>query len=1342
MRLRFLFLLLTFNCLALPAQQIDQLFYHYKDTVLSLPLNTQHFFVYVDTNEISLERLQRLYEVTEVVNSVMPNVVGLQLNVPNNNYDSVITVLKQQDYVLDVEPVVGDSVTTNVSRLFYVQLHSHDDYPFLESMANRSGTTIVEQISFSNKWYELRVDKNSNGNSVEVANQFWETGHFANVDPGFILRFQPCGGNMCVSDSSFDVQWGMKAIKACSAWKITTGDTSVRVAVIDMGIDENHKEFDSTHVVCSYDAETNSSPAGVYYIVDEEDRIVPPHPYLSDTCYHGIHVGGIIFANHNRNQVAGLAPNSSLVNISTRFVTYAADTNYKKFGSLIWLADSVGSCVINNSWRARINHRNIRAISLEDAIDSAIAHGRVVVFAAGNGENNSSVYYPANYRPEILVVGAVDSFFMKRSGSCVGPELDILAPGVDILSTHNNNGYKFDGGTSMAAPHVSGVAALMLSINPSLTAKEVRDYIEQTAQKSILYNYEEQHENGSWCDESGYGILDAHRAVLKAAFNKVYGDTVLTLCGSGRYTARAAHNVGIDSVYYYWTTSEGLRIMGGSYSDTVTVSATDGGMGHLCCHVIHDGDTITSSINIHVTSARTMFENVSLASNMAFPDTFIVCGKVTIDSTETITWQGKTVYCGSRASLIVRPGGKLILDADTLTNACPGKMWQGIEVVGDRTKHQTAANQGTVILRNGAIIENAHCAIKTRLGDDNWFTTGGIVQCSNSTFNNNRRAVEFLSYADSLSSGNIADNKSWFKDCTFTLDDNNLFLSHGMQFLNHVTLWDVKGVSFEGCTFENITTGNIPDRMRAIYAEDAGLKIKTLCNIPDNCVCYSTPDSCLFTGFQTAVEVNTTGSPYTVTVDEAKFTDNGLGVSIQGCNYASVTRCVFDLSTSPIYPRGTVGLFLGNSTGYLVEGNAFTASANANSPSRTGIVVDNSGIQANSIYLNKLKNLDYGIVVRDTNGSLRSGLCLTCDTFENCTYGIYVEEYASVAPVQGSLTKGADNKFLGTQTRSLWNDGVWQLDYYYSSNPQCMLYHPLGVNQYTNHVKPNSCLSTLCGPVGPVNPETNFSGLDVAAGGPGMPDAPASQGNASDTDLQAAIGNYYSAVRRIMADSVESLQDLAAWHMAAGVYADPYSLTEIGTTTGNAAGVSNMAQSQAGIFSTSSQMSPWERDNYADFRTLMDALRPDGNNAAVNWPAATPAQIDELQRIAEANTGRSSTMAKGVLCFFFDICYEEDEGEMKGRLVETFHGTSLQDGTAGGLLVYPNPTDNLLNVESADSQMLHTVWVYDSFGRMVAIVSINSYLCTVDLHKLERGIYFIQALKADGGISTAKVMKN
>ena len=86
-----------------------------------------------------------------------------------------------------------------------------------------------------------------------------------------------------------------------------------------------------------------------------------------------------------------------------------------------------------------------------------------------------------------------------------------------------------------------------------------------------------------------------------------------------------------------------------------------------------------------------------------------------VDSGATLTVTC-TLSFVPQARLIVRPGGKLVVDGGTLTSACAGEMWQGIEVVGDRTKHQTAAHQGTVIFRNGATIENAHCAIKTGLG--------------------------------------------------------------------------------------------------------------------------------------------------------------------------------------------------------------------------------------------------------------------------------------------------------------------------------------------------------------------------------------------------------------------------------------------------------------------------------------------------------------------------------------------------------------------------------------------------------------------------------------------------
>ena len=102
----------------------------------------------------------------------------------------------------------------------------------------------------------------------------------------------------------------------------------------------------------------------------------------------------------------------------------------------------------------------------------------------------------------------------------------------------------------------------MFSINPGLTGKDVRDIIEQTVRKDLDINYvfDSLNVNGSWDPNVGYGLLDAHRAVLKAAYHKVYGDTALTLCDTSRhvYTVRAPHNANIDSVSFFWTCSDNL----------------------------------------------------------------------------------------------------------------------------------------------------------------------------------------------------------------------------------------------------------------------------------------------------------------------------------------------------------------------------------------------------------------------------------------------------------------------------------------------------------------------------------------------------------------------------------------------------------------------------------------------------------------------------------------------------------------------------------------------------------------------------------------------------------------
>ena len=362
-----------FGCFCLSAQQ-QELFYYYKGNPVLLNVNSQHFLVYADANRISAELFAKEFRISEWIEDGRYGIIEAQVNIPNNNYDSVINVLKTKEYIIDLEPVVGNSVFVNTSRLFYVKLHNTSDYSILCSTASVTGVEISGEVSFCDKWYELRVNKNSAGNSIEVANIFWETGHFADIDPGFILNFEPTSVTTCVSDPRFDEQWGLQAIKACSAWKITKGDTNVRIAVIDKGIDESHREFDSTYVVFSYDMGTNTSPADFYCEETPEepnrDNINPGEPPVC--FYHGIHVGGIIFANHNRDSIAGICPNAGLINISYSF-KLREDSNASRLAKAISLSVLNGARVINNSWRViKDSITPVTSAVLESAIDNAL----------------------------------------------------------------------------------------------------------------------------------------------------------------------------------------------------------------------------------------------------------------------------------------------------------------------------------------------------------------------------------------------------------------------------------------------------------------------------------------------------------------------------------------------------------------------------------------------------------------------------------------------------------------------------------------------------------------------------------------------------------------------------------------------------------------------------------------------------------------------------------------------------------------------------------------------------------------------------------------------------------
>jgi subtilisin family serine protease len=150
----------------------------------------------------------------------------------------------------------------------------------------------------------------------------------------------------------------------------------------------------------------------------------------------------------------------------------------------------------------------------------------VVVCAAGNNPDGQklSIIYPA-FRHDVIAVGAVNQISMLSATSNMGDSLDVVAPGKDIWSTTINNDYNYGGGTSFAAPIVSGIISLCLSVNPSLTVQEVRDIIEQTARKvhkhTVLYPYrnEPNRPNGIWTQKNG---LWFSRCLCSGLYGKIW----------------------------------------------------------------------------------------------------------------------------------------------------------------------------------------------------------------------------------------------------------------------------------------------------------------------------------------------------------------------------------------------------------------------------------------------------------------------------------------------------------------------------------------------------------------------------------------------------------------------------------------------------------------------------------------------------------------------------------------------------------------------------------------------------------------------------------------------------
>jgi subtilisin len=267
--------------------------------------------------------------------------------------------------------------------------------------------------------------------------------------------------------------WGIDRVNAPAVWGQTTGQ-GVKVAILDTGIDGNHPNL---NVWGGWNTLNNTS--------DYMDRQG-----------HGTHVAGTVGAL-NVGRVVGVAPAARLYAVKV-LGDDGSGTAASVATGIQWAANN-GMNVINMSLGASSHSQTI-----QNACDAAYNQGLLLVAAAGNSGNRAgtgnNVNYPAAYA-SVIAVAATDTSNKRASFSSTGPAVEISAPGVSIISTYLNNGYASASGTSMASPHVAGVAALLWAYDGSLSNVALRQLLQQTATPLGNVNY------------YGYGLVNAAAAV-------------------------------------------------------------------------------------------------------------------------------------------------------------------------------------------------------------------------------------------------------------------------------------------------------------------------------------------------------------------------------------------------------------------------------------------------------------------------------------------------------------------------------------------------------------------------------------------------------------------------------------------------------------------------------------------------------------------------------------------------------------------------------------------------------------------------------------------------------------
>ncbi len=439
------------------------------------------------------------------------------------------------------------------------------------------------------------------------------------------------------NDDFFPYQWnldnpGTGGINMRDAWNISRGDPGVVVAIVDTGIAyEDFSDVINTFRTEEYYqapdlAQTSFAPG--YDFVDNDD-----HP--NDDNGHGTHVAGTVAQSTNNFQgTAGVAFRTTLMPVKV-INDSGYGSSFDVADGIIWATDH-GAQIINMSLGSRFSSTAIR-----NACQYAHDRGVTLICSAGN-DSRSQVGYPARYGEYCIAVGATRYDETRTFYSNWGEELDLMAPGGDLNVDQNNDGvvdgilqqtfvgedrsafeYYLFQGTSMAAPHVSGVAALLIAEGVATTPDEIREALQSTAKDLGA---------PGWDQDTGWGLLDAHAALNYSGGSTPPGNNPPQADPGGPYVGtvddpvlfdgRGSSDPDGDALSYVWNFGDGMSGVGATTQHTYAAAGT-----YTVSLIVNDGE---------VNSAAATTQAVISGTNQA--PTADAGGPYTADVGETVTF--------------------------------------------------------------------------------------------------------------------------------------------------------------------------------------------------------------------------------------------------------------------------------------------------------------------------------------------------------------------------------------------------------------------------------------------------------------------------------------------------------------------------------------------------------------------------------------------------------------------------------------------------------------------------------------------------------------------------------